>query len=459
MADPLQEIILDHQEADLPAGVPRRVPVTPVPGKATVCIGPRRSGKTTLLFQMIRRLQSRGVPRRNILYLNFFDDRLRHLQQQGPAPVLEAYFSLHPENKSLPRRRITGRDPHGSDPRTLHFFFDEIQTVPGWESFVERAMRTENCELYLTGSSAQMPSREVATQMRGRALSWELLPFSFREHLDFLGIDGDGPFSARRRLLVEQAFSRFLEVGGFPEVAALAPALRIKTHQEYWGAMLFRDIIERHDVAHPRAVADLAHWLVDNAAPLYSVNRLTGYLKSLGHRVPKAAVSSYLEWFEDAFFLFTVRIFDASLARANANPKKIYCIDHALVRSVSSGIPVNRGHLLENLVFTALRRVTPDIRYYRSRAGREVDFIARMPDGSLRLAQVCESLADPRTRRREVAALRDAMAELNLASSQIITRDSDQEPIPTDSGRIQVVAAWRFLLDLGGPEPLQLAAE
>ena len=177
--------------------------------------------------------------------------------------------------------------------------------------------------------------------------------------------------------------------------------------------------------------------------------RLTGYLKSLGHRVPKAAVSSYLEWFEDAFFLFTVRIFDASPARANA--KKIYCIDHALVRSVYSGIPVNREHLLENLAFTALRRVTPEVHYYRSRAGREVDFIARMPDGSLRLAQVCESLADPRTRRREVAALRDAMAELNLASSQIITRDSDQEPIPTDSGRIQVVAAWRFLLDLGGP--------
>ena len=459
MADSLKEIILDYQEADLPTGVPRRVAVTSVPGKATVCIGPRRSGKTTLLFQLIRRLHTHGVPRRNILYLNFFDDRLRHLQQQGPAPVLEAYFSLHPENKSLPPKRATGPGSRGNDARTLHFFFDEIQTVPGWESFVERAIRTENCNLYLTGSSAHMLSREIATQMRGRALSWEVFPFSFREYLDFLGIDGDGPLSARRRLLIEQAFAGFLEVGGFPEVAALAPALRVKTHQEYWGAMLFRDLIERHDISHPRAVADLAHWLVDNAASLYSVNRLTGYLKSLGHRVPKASVSSYLEWFEDAFFLFTVRIFDASLARANVNPKKIYCIDHALVRSVSSGILVNSGHLLENLVFTALRRVTPDIHYYRSKAGREVDFIARMPDRSLRLVQVCESLADPRTRRREVAALRDAMAELNLASSQLVTRESAQEQIPTDSGKIEVVAAWRFLLDLGSPGPLQFAAE
>ena len=192
---------------------------------------------------------------------------------------------------------------------------------------------------------------------------------------------------------------------------------------------------------------------MDNTSSLYSVNRLTGYLKSLGHRAPKSAVSDYLDWFEDAFFLFTVRIFDASRARANVNPKKIYCVDHALVRSVSSGILVNSGHLLENLVFTALRRVTPDIFYYRSRTGREVDFVARMPDGSRMLVQVCESLADPRTRRREVTALRDAMAELNLPSSVLVTRGElgdagSEQRIAVDSGTIEFVAGWRFVLDL-----------
>ncbi|MFU8769653.1 MAG: DUF4143 domain-containing protein, partial [Desulfotignum sp.] len=109
--------------------------------------------------------------------------------------------------------------------------------------------------------------------------------------------------------------------------------------------MLFRDLVERHDISHPRAVTDLAHWLVDNIASLYSINNLTGYLKTLGHKVPKSAVADYLEWFEDAYILFTVRIFDASVARANTNPKKIYCIDHALVTSVASGILLNTGHL------------------------------------------------------------------------------------------------------------------
>jgi predicted AAA+ superfamily ATPase len=183
---------------------------------------------------------------------------------------------------------------------------------------------------------------------------------------------------------------------------------------------------------------------VDHIGSLYSINNLTGYLKSLGHKAPKPAVADYLNWFEDAYALFTVRIFDASLARTNTNPKKIYCIDHALVRSISSGILVNSGHLLENLVFITLRRTTPDISYYRTRAGREVDFIVGQPGAPRMLIQVCQSMADPQTRKREVTALAEAMAELKLAQGTIVTRN-EEEQIAVDSGMIAVVAAWRFV--------------
>ena len=433
MPDPLRDIVLDFREAVLPTGVPRRIEVTPVPGKATVCIGPRRAGKSTFLFQQVQKLLDRGVPRDNILYVNFFDDRLRHLQHEGPGSVADAYFSLHPEKKNAEK---------------IYCFFDEIQVVPGWEPFVDRLMRTEACEVYVTGSSARMLSREIATQMRGRALPWEIFPFSFREFLDFEGLDAGGPLSTRRRLLVRKAFEKYWERGGFPEVAGLDRGLRIRIHQEYWGAMLFRDLVERHDVAHPRAVSDLAQRLVDNTASLYSINRLTAYLQSLGHRAPKPAVSDYVAWFEDAFFLFTVPVFDASLARARTNPKKIYCVDHALGRSVGSGILVNSGHLLENLVFTALRRSRPKIAYFKGPNGRKVDFVAVRPDGSRVLVQVCESLAEPRTRKREVTALAQAMAALGTRTGTVVTRD-EEETIAVDAGSIEVVPAWRFLLDVG----------
>ena len=404
MMEMIRSIILDFQEAQLETGVPRRLHVESAPGKATVCIGVRRSGKSTFLFQLIQALLDGGVSRQNILYLNFFDDRLHNLRQENLALIAESYYSIYPEKKGE---------------ETIYCFFDEIQAVPGWEPFVDRMMRTEKCEVYLTGSSARMLSKEIATQMRGRALSWELFPFSFREFLDGRGVDSEGAMSTKKRLLIQKAFEDYWVTGGFPEVIGLSENLRIKTHQEYFQAVLFRDLVERHDIAHPKAVSDLAHWLVDNTASLYSINRLTGYLQSLGHHAPRTAVSDYLEWFEDAYFLFTVQVFDASLARRNTNPKKIYCIDHALVTSVSSGMLINSGHLLENLVFTALRRSHPDVYYYKTKTGKEVDFIVPLRGRSRLLVQVCESLAEPQTRNRETTALSEAMAELGAKTGMM----------------------------------------
>lgn len=432
MINTLKEIILDFQENKLETGVPRRLKTVLVKGKATVCIGVRRSGKSTFMFQVMKDLLENGISRQNILYLNFFDDRLHGLQHEPLSIIPEAYFSIYPEKKNSEK---------------VYCFFDEIQALSGWEPFVDRLMRTENCEIYITGSSAQMLSREIATQMRGRALSWEMFPFSFLEFLDTKGIGHSSSLSTKKRLLVQKAFEEYWQSGGFPEVIGLDKFLRIKIHQEYFNTLLFRDLIERHDVSHPRAVTDLAHRLMDNITSLYSINKLTGYLKSLGHKAPKSKVSDYLEWFEDAYFLFTVRIFDASLTRARSNPKKIYCVDHSMVISVCSGILVNSGHLLENLMFIALRRVNQNIFYYKTRSGLEVDFIIQQQDHSRMIIQVCESLVEPQTRKREVAALAEAMQELDLTTGTIVTR-SEEEQISVEPGMIDVIPAWRFLLSL-----------
>ncbi|MCK5783189.1 MAG: ATP-binding protein, partial [Desulfobacterales bacterium] len=432
MIEILRSIIMDFQEVELETGVPRRLQIETVVNKATVCIGVRRSGKSTYLFQVIKRLLAEGVLRENILYLNFFDDRLHNLRQNGLGLITEAYYSLYPKKKNA---------------EMVYCFFDEIQAVDGWEPFVDRLMRTERCEIYLTGSSARMLAKEVATQMRGRALSWEIFPFSFREFLDYKKIDAPASLTTKKRFFVQKAFAEYQETGGFPEVVGLNRQLRIKIHQEYFHAVLFRDLVERHDVSHPKAVIDLALRLIDNTASLYSVNSLTGYLKSLGHKAPKSAVSDYLAWFEDAYFLFTVRIFDASLARSKTNPKKIYCVDHAMVTSVASGILVNSGHLLENLVFTALRRVSPEIYYCKSKSGLEVDFIALLPDRTKMLVQVCESMAEAQTRKREVTALSEVMIELGLKFGTIVTQN-EEDKIEVEAGKIEVVPVWRFLLNL-----------
>ncbi|MDP2235481.1 MAG: ATP-binding protein [Bacteroidales bacterium] len=430
MKELIKELILDWQSTQWFSGTSRETQPAHVPNKATIIIGVRRAGKSTLMNQIAERHLQSGVLKENILYINFFDDRLSSLKNLGPDLIMQAYYGLYPQKKST---------------ETVYCFFDEIQELPQWESFIDRLMRTEVVEIYLTGSSAQMLSSDIGTQMRGRALSWELFPFSFKEFTSRVGILNYPPFNTKDRLLLENKFQEYWHSGGFPEVYGLDKMLRVKIHQEYFNSIMFRDLVERHDVSHPKAMMELARYLLENIASLYSINNLTGFLKSMGFGLSKTLVAEYLNWFEDAYFLFTVRLFDASYRRSNANPKKIYCVDHAFVRSVTSGILVNSGHLLENIVFMQLRRHSNEVYYYKTNNGREIDFVQKDQYGRINLIQVCEAIVNPATRDRELSALEIAMEELKVDMSYLVTLN-ETEIVKLKNGMVEIIPLWKFLL-------------
>lgn len=436
MIECLKRIILEYQSLEPSDGLlPRRVAIGSLPGKISVVTGVRGSGKTTLLRKRIRQLVENGVSRENILYLNLADDRLYWLRHENPDLILDAYFELHPQK-------------HGNE--TIHCFFDEVQVLPHWSLFIDRLTRTEKCEVTVAGSLLPSPE-EDASPLTGRIVSWEIFPLSFREFLDGKGIKSDGPLSTKQRLTIQKAFEDYWQIGGFPSVNRIDQQHCIAAHQTNWNAIL-ASIIGHHNISHPRTVIDLAHWLADNTGSYYSVSHLTDYLKSLGHRVRKSSVVDWLAAFEDAGLLFSVNIFSSSPTRISVNPRKVYCIDHALVTSVSSGILTNRDNLLENMVFTTLRRVTPEIFYFKTNTGREVDLVALLPsvpgqEGTILLVQVCASLADPRVKQCEVRSLSEAMVELAVAEGTIVTWRTD-ETIPVGFGTIQVVPVWRFLLEM-----------
>jgi predicted AAA+ superfamily ATPase len=282
--------------------------------------------------------------------------------------------------------------------------------------------------------------------MRGRSLAWELFPFSFAEFLDARGIGRDLR-GQQARLRIRKGFDEYWERGGFPEVLDAEARLRVMIHQEYFKTMVFRDVVERNDALHPRAVRDMAYRLLNSAASMYTINALTGHLKALGHKVSKAFVGDVIEWLEDAYALFTVRLFDASLGRQQANPKKIYAVDHALVRSTTNGVLVNSGHLLENLVFIDGRRRGRELHYYRTAGGREVDFVWRGEDRVLRLVQVAEHAPEGSdTHARELAALREAMRERPKSRSFLVTRDDEEGQVQVPEGSIHVMPVWRYLI-------------
>ena len=429
MLETLKEIILNFQSEIPDTGIRRHLSYELVKGKAFVCIGVRRCGKSTLLYQIIDDLEKKDVSRENILYLNFFDDRLTELKHGNLSLIMEAYYSLYPEKKGV---------------EEIYCFFDEIQEAQNWEPFIDRILRTEKCSVFISGSSAKMLSKEVATQMRGRSLVWELFPFSFKEFVDYKGVDYR-KLTSRNRLVLKKCFDEYFQKGGFPEVRDVTDKIRIMIHQEYYKAILHRDIIERFNAIHPQAVIQAGYRLISSSASLYSVNRITEYLKSFGYKVSKAFVSSCINWFQDAYFLFSLKIFSPSISKQNANVKKIYSIDHSMTTSIAPGILADKGHLLENIIFIHLRRQTEKLYYYRTKRGREIDFIWLDEHRNKHLVQVCFSLNDPLTKKREILSLIHAMEELNLQKSTIITME-EEGVLEEGKKRLEIIPAWKYLL-------------
>ncbi|MDO9556170.1 MAG: ATP-binding protein [Coriobacteriia bacterium] len=404
---------------------------------ARVIIGMRRSGKTYLLFQEMQHLVAKGVDRSHILYVNFEDDRLQPLGPDVLDRMLETFYRLDPAARS----------------EGAYLFLDEIQAVDGWSRFARRVLDTESARLYVSGSSAKMLSTEVATEFRGRGYAVELLPFSFAETLLYKNMElpASKP-GARLRSQLEAAFTDYLRVGGFPDVQDLDEAERIQTLQDYVQLVLLRDIIDRHEVKNAHAVRFFALSLLQSSSSLTSVNRLANDLKSRGVAVGKDTLYDLLDYFTDAFLLFTVPVFNRSLRVREANAKKVYAIDPGLAFAVAPAGVSNLGARLENAVYLELRRRlrgTRDgaISYYSTSADHEVDFIVGDPETgqATQLLQICADLSRADTREREVCALEEAMNETGLSESTIVTMH-DAEDVNIADGVIHVVPAWAWML-------------
>lgn len=409
--DVLRQKIVDGLDAPPPALTRRDVRLARIPGKAVAVIGMRRAGKTSFLWQELADRRAVGVAREGLLYLSFEDERLAGMTARELNLIVEEYYRLQPDWR---------------DQRRATFFLDEIQVVPGWETFARRLLDSEQIDLFLSGSSARLLSREVATSMRGRAVEAVVYPFSFREALRHQGREPGKPpqrLTKAERSHLEKALLDYLQGGGFPEAQSLAMRDRQELLKGYVDVVLLRDVIERHAVSHPVALRWMVRQLLGNPAGAFSVNKFYGDLKSQGIAVAKDTLHSYLAHLEDAFLLRTLSIATDSERRRMVNPRKAYPIDPGLIPVFDRSGKINLGHALETCVLLELDRRGAEVSYVHTPEGHEVDFLARYPSGRGELIQVCTSLDDPATREREIRALIEAAPHHPGAVCSLIALD------------------------------------
>ncbi len=399
MRDLIRRKIVDALVEPVPELTRRDVHIPAIAGKVIAVIGMRRAGKTMLLWQILQDRLRRGIQREGLLYFGFEDERLAGMSVADLGVIVDEYYQLHPEWR---------------DARRPVFFLDEIQTVPGWEAFARRLLDTERIDLFLSGSSARLLSREVASSMRGRAMEALVHPFSFREYLRHLGREPRQPVELlpkAARSALEKDLRAYLACGGFPESLGAAARDRFELLRGYVDATLLRDVIERYAVSNPVALRWMARHLLANPAGSFSVHKFHGDLRSQNIAVAKDTLHAYLGHLEDAFLIRSVSMSSGSERQRMVNPRKAYPVDMGLIPVFDPTGRANWGHALETAVLLELERRGAQISYVRTAEGFEVDFLARYPAGDEELIQVCADLDAPAAREREVRALLAAAAK------------------------------------------------
>ena len=384
-------------------------------------IGPRRAGKTYYLFQLSRKVK-------DYIYLNFEDSRLYGLTHKDLREIIRVFIEVY-----------------GKEPRYL--FLDEIQNLKGWEIIVRELHDLRKYKILLTGSSSKLLSKEIATQLRGRTLSYLLLPFSFREFLKAKRIKLSKYISKDESAKIKHYLKEYLEFGGFPDVVLNEEKLKIL--KEYADLILFRDFIERHRIKNIELARFLHSFTIQNFSKEISINSIFNRLKSINVRVSKNTLYDYISKLEDTVFFFFLRRYSIKPHLRESYPKKIYLCDTGLTKVVRYSEDI--GKLMENTVFLELLRLKNqnpliEIFYWKDYQQREVDFVVKEGEQIKQLIQVTYDL-NPENEKREIGNLLRASKELKCNNLMIITWDQN-EIIKKDGKEIRVLQLWKWLTRL-----------
>ncbi len=382
-----------------------------------VLTGVRRSGKTTLLFQIIDDLiRNHRVDPRSILFVNCDEPEVTRLDNPLET-LLETYR----------------RDVYGGD--AAYIILDEVQTIDGWERWVKSLYDRKQYSLILSGSTSYLLDSNLATLIAGRYLPVHVYPLDFAEFIAFSGEEPpqDPIALTAAKYRFQNLLGEYLREGGFPQVVLGDTAIRRDQLRAYYDSIVYRDIVRVNEVRNQKALGDLLAYCMTNVTSPYSYRNLQ---KVLG--IDIETIKEYLHYAKQARILFEVSYFSYSLKVQSRNNKKIYCIDNGLRNAVSFRFSRDEGRLAENLVFVELMKRGCEVYYWKKKD--EVDFVVKNPDQSLSAINVSYTDALPEREERALLEFADQHGT-QVQECILLTKDTERE-----AGGVRYIPLWKWLL-------------
>lgn len=384
----------------------------------TVITGIRRSGKSTLMYQMINNLLKAGIDPGQVLFVNLEDKKLA-------KDSLDEIYNSYRENINHDKR--------------AYIFLDEIHKREGWESWIRKKYDLKtNDKFIISGSCSYLLKKEYSTLLTGRNLTFEVFPLSFEEFLLFKNISIDktnlkkGVILEKTKTLILRSLKEYLNLGGFPEIVFKPEAYKTKVLEQYFDDILYKDVIDRHNLNSQKA-KDLALFLITNSTSQVSLRSLRN---TLG--LSYDTIKEYIAHFKEAFLFFTTDHFSYSFKEQKTLAQKIYCIDNGLRNAVSFKFSKDEGKLAENLVLTELKRMGKEAYYWKNKG--EADFIIKNKNQSLTAINVTYT---DEIGKRETAPLLEFKKKFKKTKEIIIlTKNTEKK----ERG-IKFIPLWKWLLE------------
>lgn len=376
-----------------------------------VIMGVRRCGKSILAHQSLRP--------KEYGYINFDDERLIGAQKEDLNNFLEVLQEITPGLKYL--------------------LLDEAQNIAGWELFVNRLKR-QRYAVTVTGSNAKLLSKDLATHLTGRHFGIELYPFSFKEFLSYknIAVSEKDFYITQKRALINRLMEEYLTAGGFPEIFHLEA--RQQYLRELFDKIITRDVVSRYNIKYVKTLKEVALYAISNFGSRMTYNKI----KKIFDMKSVHTAKNYLNYLEETYLVFQLEPFSFKLKEQIKQPRKVYGIDTGLISALVPKTTIDHGRMMENAVFLELKRREKEIFYYSDPAC-EVDFLVKGGAKITRLIQVCRSLENEETKKREIKALLKASELLKCRHLLIITGDQEGEE-KAGGKKIEIVPLWKWLL-------------
>jgi len=342
-----------------------------------VITGVRRCGKTVLLKQIIDELENRGIASENIIYMSFESSKYKNIRNDDDLD--EFIFSK--------TNNLNGK---------FYLLFDEIQKVKNWEVSLNSYRVDLECDIYITGSNSQLLSGELATLISGRYISINMLPFSFKELIQYYD-------EMHENIDEIKLFEQYLSYGGFPGLLNYENEEKEKYLYDLYSTIVLNDILYKNKVKDLDLLERLMEFMISNIGQLFSANSISKYIKNENRKTTPHTIINYMDYARNAFIFYQIKRENIKQKKKLLISDKYYLVDSGFYFIFNGSTQRNWGQLLENIVFLELIRQGYSITIGKIQ-DLEVDFVCRKAN-QIKYIQVSQSILDENTRKREFKSL------------------------------------------------------